>query len=101
MHTVGAQMPRVMRGETRLLEYLIENSLLDEYYSTAVGMSQVSDWIGEVVSQISQRYPQMKILEIGMLPFPGIFRSTLVVMQTSCILTMYSNSSRRRNGWCY
>ncbi|OQE31773.1 hypothetical protein PENSTE_c001G00730 [Penicillium steckii] len=65
MHTVGAQMPRVMRGETSLLEHLIENSLLDEYYSTAVGMSQVSDWIGEVVGQIGQRYPRMKILEIG------------------------------------
>ena len=100
MHTVGAQMPRVMRGETNLLEHLIENSLLDEYYSTAVGMSQVSDWIGEVVGQISLRYPQMKILEIGQFlfsPESSIYPGLYVFF----ILTMHSNLFRCWNGWCY
>ena len=93
-------MPRVMRGETSLLEHLIENSLLDEYYSTAVGMSQVSDWIGEVVGQIGQRYPRMKILEIGQ----SLFHSDSCILPSLYlfyILTTFSNLFRRWNGWCY
>ena len=65
MHIVGKQMPRVILGQTTILEHLLKDGLLNEYYSTALGISQATEWLQCTVHQITQRYPNMRILEIG------------------------------------
>lgn len=65
MHAIGREMPRVFRGETTILEHLLVDHLLDDYYVHAYGFPQVQKWCAGVVSQITNRYPDMNILELG------------------------------------
>ena len=65
MHIVGRQMPRVIHGETTILEHLLPNNLLDNYYSNALGFPQFTMWLSRMTAQLTHRYPRMKILEIG------------------------------------
>ncbi|KAL8678456.1 MAG: hypothetical protein Q9186_005194 [Xanthomendoza sp. 1 TL-2023] len=65
MHIVGRQMPRVIHGETTILEHLLPNNLLDNYYSNALGFPQFTMWLSRMAALLTHRYPRMKILEIG------------------------------------
>ncbi|KAA6407229.1 MAG: hypothetical protein FRX48_09031 [Lasallia pustulata] len=65
MHIVGEQMPRVIHGQTTILEHLLPNNLLDNYYVNALGFPQFSEWLARMAGQIAHRYPRMNILEIG------------------------------------
>lgn len=65
MHVVGREMPRVIHGETTILEHLLPNNLLDDYYSNALGFPQFTVWLSRMAAQLSHRYPRMNILEIG------------------------------------
>ncbi|KAI3335180.1 hypothetical protein F4824DRAFT_465031 [Ustulina deusta] len=65
MHIVGQRMPRALRGEVDMLEELRTSGLFDEYYATGFGLRESIQWVGRIVSQIADRYPHMKILEIG------------------------------------
>ena len=65
MHIVGKEMPRVIHGETTILEHLLPNGILDNYYSNALGFPQFTGWLSRMVGQVTHRYPRMKILEIG------------------------------------
>lgn len=67
MHIVGKQMPAVARNETNILEHLREDDLLDTYYSTAMGAIAYTTYLARIAVQIANRYPHMKILEIGSL----------------------------------
>jgi hybrid polyketide synthase/nonribosomal peptide synthetase ACE1 len=64
MHIVGEQMPRAIRGETTMLQHLMVTGLLNEYYAKALGMGQVTV-LADTVLQITRRYPQANILEVG------------------------------------
>lgn len=65
MHVVGEQMPRAIRGETAMLEHLMMNGLLDDYYARALSMAQGTDVLAETILQIARRYPHSRILEVG------------------------------------
>jgi len=65
LHIIGQQLPRVIRGETTILEQIRTDGLLDEYYVSALGYPHFSKWLARTTSQIAHRYPQMDILEIG------------------------------------
>lgn len=65
MHVVGEQMPRAIRGETSMLEHLMMNGLLDDYYARALSMAQGTYVLAETVLQIARRYPHGRILEVG------------------------------------
>lgn len=68
MHLVGAQMPRVFRGETTILEeFRADGSvgILDRYYAEGFGLRESAQWVGRVVKQIADRHPHMNILECG------------------------------------
>ena len=65
IQAVGEQMPRVFRGETTILEHLRPGKLLDEYYSTALGSVNTTNWVAHTVGQVANRYPQMDIIEVG------------------------------------
>ena len=65
MHIVGREMPRVIHGETTILEHLLPNGLLDSYYSNALGVPQCTTWLSRMTAQLTHRYPRMNVLEIG------------------------------------
>jgi hybrid polyketide synthase/nonribosomal peptide synthetase ACE1 len=58
-------MPRVLRGETTILEHLMKDDLLFQYYSNGMGFSEHATYLARTAAQITDRYPHMHILEIG------------------------------------
>ncbi|PKY00833.1 beta-ketoacyl synthase domain-containing protein [Aspergillus campestris IBT 28561] len=64
MHVVGEQMPRAIRGETTMLQHLMVTGLLNDYYTNALGMRQVTV-LADTVLQLTRRYPRANILEVG------------------------------------
>lgn len=65
MHLVGQQMPRVLRGETNMLEEMRVSNILDNYYQGAFGSREAGLWIGKTIAQLAERYPHLNILEVG------------------------------------
>ncbi|KAF3018236.1 putative PKS-like protein biosynthetic cluster [Neopestalotiopsis sp. 37M] len=67
MHLVGTHMPRVFHGDVTMLEVFRSdgNDILDRCYSEAFGLKESSDWVSRSVKQITERYSQMNILEVG------------------------------------
>ncbi|XWW92934.1 hypothetical protein V2A60_000862 [Cordyceps javanica] len=65
MLAVGQNMHRAIRGETTMLEHLIMNGILDDYYARALSMAQMTPILAETVMQVTKRYPHAKILEVG------------------------------------
>ncbi|KAI1129525.1 hypothetical protein F5Y10DRAFT_290905 [Nemania abortiva] len=62
---IANAMPRVLTGEENILEHLLPTGYLDAYYVNAVGFKQSAEWLGRVVCQMTHRYPNMNILEVG------------------------------------
>lgn len=65
MHLVGNTMPQAFRKEANMLEEFRLSNLLGEYYETGFGLQQSSMWIARAVSQLTDLYPHMDMLEIG------------------------------------
>lgn len=65
MRLVGETMPLVFRGETTMLEHLRTSGLLDEYYAHGFGTMQSSMWLSNIMKQITDRRPHLRLLEIG------------------------------------
>lgn len=58
-------MPRVFNQQTTMIEHMRISGLLDEYYSYGFGMKQSSNWLSQIMKQITDRDPHLSILEIG------------------------------------
>ncbi|KAG6003604.1 putative Hybrid PKS-NRPS biosynthetic cluster [Claviceps maximensis] len=65
MFSVGRHMHRAIRGETTMLEHFMMNGILEDYYTTALSISQMTPILADSVMQIVSRYPTAKILEVG------------------------------------
>ncbi|KAI0411933.1 hypothetical protein F5X98DRAFT_383165 [Xylaria grammica] len=62
---VGENIPASVRGETTILEHLMRDNLLDDYYKYCLGAQEYNGFLADMVKQITHRYPHAKILEIG------------------------------------
>ena len=67
MSAIGPSLPGIIRGEIDLLETLMKDNLLNDFYATTFGMQSYLREIARIAGQISNRYPHMNILEIGKL----------------------------------
>lgn len=65
IHAVGKNLVSVVRGQTQLLEVMLEDDMLNRFYMEGYGFSIVNDAIAATVKQIIHKYPQANILEIG------------------------------------
>ncbi|KAL8974897.1 MAG: hypothetical protein Q9197_000866 [Variospora fuerteventurae] len=65
MHAVGENWPAIMRGEMNMLEPMVENNLLNRFYTDALGMERYLQDLTRMARQISHRYPHMSVLEVG------------------------------------
>ncbi|RDW70882.1 uncharacterized protein DSM5745_08393 [Aspergillus mulundensis] len=54
-----------IRGETSLLEELRKNDALTQFYKEDTSIAAMNEGLGQLVNQMTFRYPRMKILEIG------------------------------------
>lgn len=65
LHVVGRNMPRVLTGETTILEHMRQDNLLEDFYVHARGYGHISAWLARKMRSIAHRYPRMNIIEIG------------------------------------
>lgn len=65
VNTVGQQIPAVLRGETTMLEHLLHDDLLSRYYRESLGMRDYTRYLARGVKQLTHRFPNMAILEVG------------------------------------
>ncbi len=62
---VGENLHRAVRRETTMLEHLLADNMLNEFYVSAMGVKEVTQFLATTVSQVVHRHPRMKVLEIG------------------------------------
>lgn len=65
LSTVGENLPAAVRGETTMLEHLLRDSMLDDFYKLGSGFQRYNWFLAAMLKQIAHRYPHMKVLEIG------------------------------------
>lgn len=63
--TVGENLPATVRGESPILQHLLEDNLLNNYYTDAMGITEPTEFLARTIAQTVHRYPHMNILEIG------------------------------------
>lgn len=65
MRAVGDNIVSVVRGDTVMLEPMVEDNKLNDFYVHAEGMHRYTAYLAGFASQIGHRYPHMHVLEIG------------------------------------
>lgn len=67
MRAVGENIIAVIRGKTTMLEPMLEDNMLNDFYVLGLGMPEYLKRLTSTAKQIGHRYPAMSILEIGSL----------------------------------
>ncbi len=62
---VGENLSAVICGDMNLLEILMHENMLAEFYAKTLGIDTYLDAIAQTARQISHRYAHLNILEIG------------------------------------
>ncbi|KAL8801632.1 MAG: hypothetical protein Q9182_004317 [Xanthomendoza sp. 2 TL-2023] len=65
LSTVGKNIPAAVRGETTILEHMLSDNMLDEYYTSSLGFVRFNSFLASMMKQLTHRYPHARILEIG------------------------------------
>lgn len=65
MRAVGENLPAAVKGETIIIEHMMKDGMLNEYYVQSLGLKQYTSFFAQTAAQIVHRYPHMNILEIG------------------------------------
>jgi hybrid polyketide synthase/nonribosomal peptide synthetase ACE1 len=65
IRTVGEKIPPAVRNETTILEHLLQDNMLDDFYKLGSGFQRYNQFLASMMKQITHRYPHTKILEIG------------------------------------
>ncbi|KAJ5543625.1 Acyl transferase/acyl hydrolase/lysophospholipase [Penicillium sp. DV-2018c] len=65
VRAVGENLGAVIRGEMNLIESLMRDNMLAEFYAKTLGIDPYLDAIAQTARQISHRYPHLNVLEIG------------------------------------
>ncbi|KAF2111197.1 hypothetical protein BDV96DRAFT_552325 [Lophiotrema nucula] len=65
VRTVGEHLADAVRGKTNILEHMLEDNLLNDFYTEGRGVYEHTDFLANVVDQLVHRYGNMDILEIG------------------------------------
>ncbi|KAF2196495.1 ketoacyl-synt-domain-containing protein [Delitschia confertaspora ATCC 74209] len=65
LRMLGEALPRVVRGEIKMIEYMMENDMVDGFYGRDIPFREYSKALADQADQLAHRYPNMNILEIG------------------------------------
>ncbi|KAI9783832.1 MAG: Type I Iterative PKS [Geoglossum umbratile] len=92
VRAVGENLPSVIRGETTILEHMTKNGGLDDYYTHVIGIEVLNKSTSGMVGQLSRRFPQMNILEVGA-GTGGSTRGIISELNTAFSLYTYTDIS--------
>ncbi|KAI1772910.1 lovastatin nonaketide synthase [Hypoxylon cercidicola] len=61
----GESWPQVLRGESEMLEHMLQNDLLSRLYTEGRGFVACNNYVADYIRRIAHKYPHTKIMEIG------------------------------------
>ncbi|KAF2874833.1 polyketide synthase [Massariosphaeria phaeospora] len=62
---VGENLVAAIRGETMILEHMLHDNVLNEFYREGLGLDTYTEFLNNAVQQVAHRHANMNILEIG------------------------------------
>lgn len=62
---VGENLPSVVRGQSEMLEHMLEKDLLGRFYREGRGLDVCNNHVANLMRSISHKYPRNNILEVG------------------------------------
>ncbi|KAK4146869.1 uncharacterized protein C8A04DRAFT_25448 [Dichotomopilus funicola] len=65
LRAVGEHIPASVRGETTILEHMLKDNVLDDFYKYGLGFPRYNAFLAGVARQIAHRTPRANVLEIG------------------------------------
>ncbi|MCJ1357871.1 MAG: hypothetical protein MMC33_007867 [Icmadophila ericetorum] len=65
MRSVGERLPANVRGQTVILEHIMKDGMLDQYYVESLGLRPYTTFLAQVIGQITHVHPHLRMLEIG------------------------------------
>ncbi|KAF2268646.1 putative hybrid NRPS/PKS enzyme [Lojkania enalia] len=65
MRSVGENLAATIRHETTILEHMMHENVLNDFYVKGLGLDKYTDFLTNAVMQLNFRYANMDILEIG------------------------------------
>jgi hybrid polyketide synthase/nonribosomal peptide synthetase ACE1 len=68
LEVVGEHLEEEVRRNGTMLEHMMKDGLLDQFYEELAGprgVEAANTWYGRLVAQIAHRYPRMHLFEIG------------------------------------
>ncbi|TDZ24970.1 Polyketide synthase-nonribosomal peptide synthetase [Colletotrichum orbiculare MAFF 240422] len=65
MRAVGDNIVAVARKETSMLEHMIQDNKLNNFYEFGEGFPRYTSYLASFAGQVAHRHPHMKVLEIG------------------------------------
>ncbi|EAW16804.1 putative hybrid NRPS/PKS enzyme [Aspergillus fischeri NRRL 181] len=65
IHAVGENLASVVRGDTQLLEVMVQDDMLNRFYMEGYGFSAINNAVSDALEQITFKYPHANTLEIG------------------------------------
>ncbi|KAL7905224.1 putative PKS-NRPS protein [Trichoderma velutinum] len=65
LHAVGKDLADVVRGNKQMLEVMTKDDMLNRFYMEGYASVPTNRAVGDVLKQLSFKYPRAKILEIG------------------------------------
>jgi len=80
MRSVGENLASTIRGQTTILEHMMNENVLNDFYVKGLGLDKYTNFLSNGVLQLAHRYPRMNILEVGtcevLNSFPILINST-------------------------
>lgn len=65
MTAISQNLESVVRGETQILEVMLQNNMLNRFYMDGAYAQRLNTYIAHVTRQLSHKHPRAKFLEIG------------------------------------
>lgn len=65
MRSVGENLPVIVRGKTSILDILMQENMLSQFYAATVGIKPYLSALGRIAGQIGNRFPHINVIEIG------------------------------------
>ena len=65
VHAIGEELTSILRGETQLLEIMLQNDKLNRFYMESRLFAPLNKYIAQVVKKLTHKYPRLNVLEIG------------------------------------
>ncbi|CAG8429195.1 unnamed protein product [Penicillium salamii] len=88
----GQNMPAVIAGDETILEVLDRGDMLDIWYNRGMVVAGANKATAKMISQISQRFPEIRLLEIGA-GTGGTTRETLPLLGDAFLSYTYTDIS--------